>query len=71
MVCLQTADGGESLEIWRAAANILNKQSQTAEKEWSSSSGVGQMPTTPHHKKKPAYYETLHRVLNFVGSCEQ
>jgi hypothetical protein len=27
--------------IWRVAANILNKQSRTADKEWSSSLGVG------------------------------
>jgi len=26
--------------IWRVAANILNKQSRTADKEWSSSLGV-------------------------------
>jgi len=28
--------------IWRIAANILNKQSRTADKGWSSSLGVGQ-----------------------------
>jgi hypothetical protein len=27
--------------IWRVAANILNKQSRTADKGWSSSLGVG------------------------------
>ena len=27
--------------IWRVAANILNKQSRTADKRWSSSLGVG------------------------------
>jgi hypothetical protein len=30
----QVADGGDSLQVWRVAANILNKQSQTADK-WS------------------------------------
>jgi hypothetical protein len=30
------------LQIWNVAANILNKQSQTADKGWSSSLGVGQ-----------------------------
>ena len=34
------ADGGVGLQIWRLAANILNKQSWTADQEWSSSSGV-------------------------------
>ena len=29
--------------IWRAAANILNKQSRTADKLWSSSLGVGRI----------------------------
>jgi hypothetical protein len=27
-------DGGYSSQIWRVAMNILNKQSQTTEKEW-------------------------------------
>jgi len=31
----------EQPPIWRVAANILNKQLQTADKEWSSSLGVG------------------------------
>ena len=30
--------------VWRVAANILNKQSRTADKEWSSSLGVGGGP---------------------------
>jgi hypothetical protein len=37
----QVADGGVALQVWRVAANILNKQSQTANKGWSSSLGVG------------------------------
>jgi hypothetical protein len=35
------ADGGDALQFWRAAANILNKQSRTADKEWFSSLEVG------------------------------
>ena len=31
----------ERLPIWRVAANILNTQSRTADKGWSSSLGVG------------------------------
>ena len=34
------ADGGVGLQVWRLAANILNKQSWTADQEWSSSLGV-------------------------------
>jgi hypothetical protein len=41
MACPQVADGGAGLQIRRVAANILNKQSQTAGKGWSSSLGVG------------------------------
>jgi hypothetical protein len=28
----QVADGGDGLQIWRVAANILNKQSRTVDK---------------------------------------
>jgi hypothetical protein len=28
----QVADGGDDLQIWRVAVNILNKQSQTVDK---------------------------------------
>jgi hypothetical protein len=38
------------LQLWRLAANILNKQSRTENKGWSSSLGVGL--TTLHHKNK-------------------
>jgi len=34
-------DGGDNLQILRVAMNILNKQLQTPNKAWSSSSGVG------------------------------
>jgi hypothetical protein len=36
----QVADGGDAVQLWRAAANVLNKQSRTADKGWSSSFGV-------------------------------
>jgi hypothetical protein len=32
----QGCDGGDGLQIWRVAANILNKQLRTADKGWSS-----------------------------------
>jgi len=41
MVHPQVVDGEEDLQVWRVAANMLNKQSQTANKGWSSSLGVG------------------------------
>jgi hypothetical protein len=35
------ADGEDGLQIWSVAANILNKQSRTADKGWSCSMEVG------------------------------
>jgi hypothetical protein len=35
------ADGGDGLQIWRVAANILNTQLRPADDGWSSSLGVG------------------------------
>jgi len=35
------ADGGDGLQIWRTAANVVNNQSRTADKGWSQSLGVG------------------------------
>jgi len=40
MLCLQAAEE-DCHPIWRVAANALNKQSQTADKGWSFSLGVG------------------------------
>jgi hypothetical protein len=36
MARLRIADGEDGLQIWRAAASILNKQSRTVDKGWSS-----------------------------------
>jgi hypothetical protein len=49
----QAADGGHGLQIWGVARNILNKQSRTANRGWSSSLGVGQGGLTTHHRKTP------------------
>jgi hypothetical protein len=57
-------DVGDSLLIWRISANVLNKQLQAANKEWSSNLRGGQGLTTPHHKQ-PACCEMLHRALDF------
>jgi hypothetical protein len=38
----RVADGGHVLQIWKVAANILNKQSWTTDKGWSSILVVGQ-----------------------------
>ena len=42
---------GDRPAIWRVAANILNKQSRTAEEGGSSGLEMGELPTNPHRKK--------------------
>jgi hypothetical protein len=61
MVHPWVVDGGESLPLWRVAANILNKQSWTADKECSCILRLGEGLTTSHHKK-PACYEMSQRA---------
>jgi hypothetical protein len=62
----QVADGGESLQIWRVAANILNKQSRTADKGGPPAWGLGGGLTTPH-RKKGTRYEMLQRTSELDG----
>jgi hypothetical protein len=52
MAGLYVADGGDGLQIWNVSANILNKQSRTADKGWSYSWGLGVGLTTPLRKNK-------------------
>jgi len=52
MAC-HIADGGDNLQIWMVAANILTKQSQTANKVWSSSQGIGQGANNSSQKNQP------------------
>jgi hypothetical protein len=48
------------LQVWRVAANTLNKQSRTAEKGWSSNLGVGRGAN--NSPKKLWYYETAYKA---------
>jgi hypothetical protein len=57
----QVADGGDGLQIWSVAANILNKQSRTADKGRSSNFGVG------CGAKKSAFCEMSHRATDRDG----
>ena len=50
----------EQPPIWRVAANILNKQSRTADKGWSSSLEIGEVLTTPYHKNCSCYKTDEH-----------
>jgi hypothetical protein len=68
MARAQIADGGDGLQIWRVAANILNKQTRTADKGWASSLGVGLGPynsslknklVTKIHKKQQTLTDSL------------
>jgi len=43
----------EQLPIWKAAANILNKMSQTAERGGPPAERLGKVLTTLHHKSIP------------------
>jgi hypothetical protein len=47
MTCPRVADRGYGLQIWRVAANILNKQSRPADSGWSSCGGVGRGANNP------------------------
>jgi hypothetical protein len=58
----QVADGGDGLEVRRVAANILNKQSRTSEKGWSSSLGVWR-----GSNNSPS--QTLNMLQNGIANC--
>jgi hypothetical protein len=47
----QVADVGDGLQIWRVAANVLNKQLRTADRGGPPAWELGVGQTTPHHKK--------------------
>jgi hypothetical protein len=57
----QVGDGRDGLQIRKVAANrpVLNKHSRTAEKEWSSSLGVGR-DANDSSPQKLTSYKTLH-----------
>jgi hypothetical protein len=58
----RVADRGDGLQIWRVAANILKKQSRTADSGWSSSLGVRWGLTTLPHKTKYLLRNTTHSL---------
>jgi hypothetical protein len=53
------------LQIWRVTANVLNKQSRTADRGRSSSLGLSEVLTTPHRKNK----RTTHKSLAVRLAC--
>jgi hypothetical protein len=52
-------------QLWKLAANILNKQQWTNHKGWSSSLGLGERLTIIRRKKK--YYEKSNRASDLDG----
>jgi hypothetical protein len=69
MACARVADAGDGLQMWKVAADILNKQSRTADMGLSSSSGVRCELTAPH-RERSACYEMLHSTSDLAGSWE-
>jgi hypothetical protein len=66
----QVVDRGDSLQIWRVVANILNKQSRTTDRGWLSSLGVGRGVNNPH-RKSCICYEVFTRASAMIGAgCE-
>jgi hypothetical protein len=68
----QVADEGDGLQIWRVAANILNKQWRTADRGGPPAWGLGGGLTTPH--KNFNCYEIYHRASGqhgFFGKTTQ
>jgi hypothetical protein len=61
------ADRGDGLQIWRAAANILNKHLRTADSGWSARLVILRGAKSSHRKK--IIYEILHRASDgFFGT---
>jgi hypothetical protein len=78
----QVADGGDGLQMWRAAENVSNKQYRTADRGWQSRLGVGRGLTTPNRKKQfvtkcsvepRTWTESGHgnRVLRRMSGCKR
>jgi hypothetical protein len=59
----QVADGGHGLQIWRLAANILNKQSRTADRGEPPGWGLGGVLTTTNRKTS----DLLRRITESLG----
>jgi hypothetical protein len=58
----RVSDRGDGLQIWRVAANMLNKQSQTADGGGSSSLGLGGALTTLPRKTQYLLRITTHSL---------
>jgi hypothetical protein len=59
----RVADRGDGLQIWRVPANVLNKQSRTADKGLYSSLGVRLGANNPYRKNQI----TLRNIRHSLG----
>jgi len=66
MVQPQVADGEDGFQIWKVAVSTLYKQSQTADKGWSSSLGFESRGLTIPYHKIPVRYKMLHMPLHVL-----
>jgi hypothetical protein len=65
MAYLQVADSRDGLQLWRVAANILKKHSQTADTGWPYSL------TTPDRKKNMLVTKCLKETRNGAESLDK
>jgi hypothetical protein len=65
MAHLPVADGGDGLQIWSVAADVLNKQSRTARKGWLPGLGLGEGLKLLTVKK--VCYKMLQRASDLDG----
>jgi hypothetical protein len=61
----RVADGGDGLQIWMVSANILNKQSRTADKGWSTGRGLSE-GLTSLRRKKSSFLRNVTKVLGIA-----
>jgi hypothetical protein len=66
MICLRVADEGDGLQMWRVAANIMNKRPRTADNGWSSSLEIGRGNIIAH-RKETVRYEMFYRASVLDG----
>jgi hypothetical protein len=64
------ADGGDGLQIWKVAANIINKQSEQPTRSGPLGSGLGKELRTPHHKKATLLRNDTRGFWNWTDSLE-
>jgi hypothetical protein len=62
-------DGGNDHQMWRVAANILNKQSRRPTRGGPSAWVRGEGLTSPH-RQRATCYEMLRRTSELTCSCE-